>query len=349
MKINDFIHVYKRTICRVRTYMNDNKKYILLTELDENQGPSVTNSIEYLIQSLINQGHAELTDTFIEHYPKIQFFSEEFDEVKLDEFNFPTWHGRSKEKVMLLINENPDDFDTDTKKDQKSKIDILKNKYEDLKFMDNKFIEDPSITARREKIRKNMITKEYLRNLINSKPKESEIGSILKKDLSIFAEVYASPEDEYICFSEFPFFSKRIDFVVFTGRSSMKIYLIEIKGADKKILVNNSYQPFTSKFFEGVTQLHNEFDYIHNNKEMVRKEMHRIRQAAINDEIPCFKGPKYDFQVDSNKSVKFYGVLICGYTNDDLAESNKRHSLEDRYNDNYIIETWDSFINKLTR
>lgn len=82
MKINDFIHVYKRTICRVRTYMNDNKKYILLTELDENQGPSVTNSIEYLIQSLINQGHAELTDTFIEHYPKIQFFSEEFDEVK---------------------------------------------------------------------------------------------------------------------------------------------------------------------------------------------------------------------------------------------------------------------------
>lgn len=347
MKINDFIYNYKQTICRVRTYVNNDQKYFIISELKENQGPSVTNSIEFLIQSLVKQGFAEPQDIFIEHYPKCNFIPEEFDEIKLDELNSPKWCRRNKEKVMLLINENISDFDVDTNKNQKNKIDIFKNEYTELEFIDYKFVESPNITMRREKNRKSIVSKEILKKLIKSKASEYEIGSVLKKDLSIFAEAYAKPSDEYICFSEFPFFDKRVDFVVFTGRSSMKVFLIEIKGADNKILNKNSYGTFSHKFNEGMAQLYNEFDYIQNNKEMVRKEMHRIRQAAIDDEINCFKGPKFNLNVDPNKTVTFYGVLICGYTDNDLVESNKRHSQENEHSDNIIIETWDSFINKL--
>lgn len=349
MKIYDFIYNYKRTICRVRIYENKGNKYLIISELDENQGPSITNSICYLIRSLIKQGYAGPLDTFIEHYPKCAFMPEEFDKIEFDDLNSPQWIKQKKETVMLLINENFSDFDVDSKKNQKNKIDSLKNRCAELNFMDYKYVENPELTMRRDEIRKNMISKEVLKNLIESRSSESEIGSVLKKDLSIFAEVFAYPIDEYICFSEFPFFNKRVDFVVFTGRSSMKVYLIEIKGADKKIMNKNSYETFSHKFNEGYTQLNNEFDYIRKNYEMVRKEMHRIRQAGIEDEIPCFKGPKFDLLVDPNKDVIFYGVLICGYTDNDLVESKKRHALESRHSDNIMVETWDSFINKLTR
>lgn len=349
MKVNDFIHVYHRTICRVRTYINKDKKYFIITELNENQGESITNCIEHLIKSLIKQGYAKSDDIFIEHNQKILFMDEEFDEIELDELDNPKWYRRTKKEVMAWIDEEISSFDKDTEKKQEDKINIIKTQYKQLEFMNFQFNEDSRISKRRDEIRNNMISKNELLNLINTRPPESEISDMVKRDLSIFAELYAHPAEEYICFSEFNFFDKRVDFVLFTGRSSMKVYLIEIKGADKRILKKNNYNAFTYKFNEAYAQLNNEFDYINKNYELIRRKMHEVREKAINDEISCFKGPKFDLNVDPNKNVIFYGVIICGYTENNLLESDKRHNLEKNHSNKIIVETWDSFINKLTR
>ncbi|WP_017151764.1 hypothetical protein [Bacillus bingmayongensis] len=52
--------------------------------------------------------------------------------------------------------------------------------------------------------KKIVITKVKIETLVKNGAKEQELQRLLKQDLSIFAEVYAYPSDEYICFSEFP-------------------------------------------------------------------------------------------------------------------------------------------------
>ena len=95
-----------------------------------------------------------------------------------------------------------------------------------------------------------MIRKSELQQLILAGASERQIQSLLKKDLSMLAEVYAHPSYDYICFSEFPVNNGCVDFAIFTGVSWMTVILIEVKGADFNIvnqsgtlLKNNRFGP----------------------------------------------------------------------------------------------------------
>ena len=76
MKLLDIVYSYSATnnslrcsLCRVRSFIGSNGIIVLLTELNElNDGLSVTNAIENIIDSLINQGYVVPPAIFIEHY-----------------------------------------------------------------------------------------------------------------------------------------------------------------------------------------------------------------------------------------------------------------------------------------
>ena len=58
--------------CDVVIYSNigiDNYKVVIL--IDTDTGMSITNAAEWIVHQLIEQGHANHSDVFVEHYPEI--------------------------------------------------------------------------------------------------------------------------------------------------------------------------------------------------------------------------------------------------------------------------------------
>src|SRR5262249_44263674 len=116
--------------------------------------------------------------------------------------------------------------------------------------------------------------------------------------------VYAFPEDEYICFPEFPVGEGQVDFALFTGRSRMDVVLIEVKGADYYILNRNSYGNFASKFNEAVKQIQGRLATIYNDGlTKFRAQVHSLRARAETGEgvHNAFLGPKSSLEVDPEK------------------------------------------------
>ncbi|USL16411.1 DUF4263 domain-containing protein [Bacillus thuringiensis] len=58
-------------------------------------------------------------------------------------------------------------------------------------------------------------------------------------------------------------------------------------------------------------------------------------------------GPQGGLQVDPNKDINIYIVLIAGRTVDDLSESKKRQDYENNTKPPLKVETWDTWIRKL--
>ena len=69
------------------------------------------------------------------------------------------------------------------------------------------------------------------------------------------ADYLAEPHEEYICFSNYPIGDKIADFVVLTSRSKMKVCIVEVKGADFKIVKANHYQGLNVHMNDAITQL----------------------------------------------------------------------------------------------
>lgn len=49
-----------------------------------------------------------------------------------------------------------------------------------------------------------------MKELIDAGASERELDALMKKDLSLIAEIYSYPKDEYIVFSEFLLGEKRV-------------------------------------------------------------------------------------------------------------------------------------------
>ena len=143
----------------------------------------------------------------------------------------------------------------------------------------------------------------------------------------------------------------RADFVFFTGRSRMSVYIIEIKGANISLRKKNHYDSFRASVQEGKDQLEERAKYCRENYEKFRRFTHSVLDDVKNSGRPysAFPGPKYQLQVDPNKDIHLAYVLIAGRTSEDLYDSQKRHTVENSSNFNIQIETWDSWLNKLTR
>lgn len=195
-----------------------------------------------------------------------------------------------------------------------------------------------------------MKTKAEIYEFIKKGPKEQAIGNFLKEDLSILTEVYAFPTDEYICIPEYPIDDGYIDYIIMTGRSRMKIRLIEIKGADFNLL-NKETNKINEIMNYASQQMDTRWSYIERNYEYFRKKVHEYREKAENNTLNYLylKGDK-TLYVDKDKNIVISkSIVIGGRTTDDLIESQVKDDFERRSGYRRKIESWDSFLKKLTR
>lgn len=174
---------------------------------------------------------------------------------------------------------------------------------------------------------------------------------IIRSDLSLLGEVYASPQDEYICFSEYPIADGFVDFVVFTSRSRMDIFLIEVKGADFNLVNAGHYEEFNVKINQAATQIRNRYRSIYESLPKMRRSFHQTREraeAGISLHSSLL-GPRVPLQVDPDKDINIHSVIIGGRTKDDLPESRLRHDYETRFTPRIKVDSWDSWVNRLQR
>lgn len=358
MKLNDFIFRFKNNglvcnagIYRVRTFVNTAAEvYVVITELDENTSISVTNAVEVLVAELIKQQKIPVQANIIEHYPKSIGFSQSFDYVTFNQNGQPFWHSISFHHLLTRLECQKEEFD-DYKKDKRVQKEIQDALNGIPKIEKFEYIEPFEITERRLAIMGNQHTKDELTSLLETYPSESELSIFLKQDMSLLAECYAYPSEEYICFAEFPVGERRADFALFTGRSRMSIYLFEIKGAQGKLCRQNHYHEFRAKIQEGRGQLIQSAAWCSQNYGKFRSFVHNVLKEVKNGRYPyrAFLGPKYRLEVDPNKDIKLNYILIAGRTNNELPDSHKRHTEDSMANLDIQTETWDSWMNKLTR
>lgn len=360
MKLFDIIHQFKAEaysindgLCRVRMFINSkNKVNIVVTDLgDLNPSASVTNGIEKIKQSLLQSGIIPDEVSFIEHYEKDSYDINSFDLVTFDKKGDPSWTTIIEESVIKLLECSKDEFGMPTEADKRLMAEIDRIRYKMDPKIDFPYPEDPEVLKRRAKISAASISKQSIIDLVNMNAKEQEISRLLKQDLSIFGEIYSHPNEEYICFSEFPIEDGYVDYVVFTGRSRMDIYLVEVKGADFNLVTKGSYKKFASKIEEASGQLRDRLSKIQYDYKSYRIKFHEIREKVESNEriYNSFVGPKGNLQVDPNKDVNIYPVLIGGRTGNDLEESRKRQAFEYNTKPTIKLETWDTWLRKLRR
>lgn len=361
MKINDIVFQFqtrptsKDGICRLRTFVNSQSQVsIILTELDNNTSASITNSIEHISNYLTEKGMLKGKATLIEHYESSGFSTESFDQVFLEDDNDPRkteWKKLSKAKVIKLIECEDDEFELGSN----DRIRVL-NESERISSSINPsrnlpYPEEPNYIVRALDIEANQISKESILQLVNSGANERQLQELLKKDLSVFAELYSSPPDQYICLSEFPWDDGFIDFVVLSGISRMDVILIEIKGADFNFINKGHYKKMSSKMETAIHQIRQRIGSICRNLEEFRTFIHSIREKVESGQsiYNSLLGPEKILQVDPNKNINIYPVVIGGVMTDDLYESRTRHEAETTFTPRIKIESWNSWIRKLQR
>lgn len=368
MKINDFIHKYESNsryygLSRVRMFINQEQKlFVVFTDLEgKNPAGSVTNDLERIYISLLNRGIIDERFVIIEHYEKnddvLRPYREEkgeFSIVELKKESNPKWTSCSCEYICSLLDVEEEEFTKTIWDNKKLLCDVERYRMEMNVYMDYLFPQDPRILKRKLEIADNMISKKELQDFIESEPIERRLLEKLKTDLSIFAELYAETQDEYICFSEFPLGDGGVvDFVVFSGRSRMNVTLIEVKGAEFNLIVNcNGYKNmFARKMEIALTQVRSRSGYISRNYNEFRENVHKVRERVENGETlyNSLVGPKGSLQVDSNKDIYVRYYVIGGRTQNDIEESRIRHEYLNDSKAPIYIETWDTILRKLRR
>lgn len=359
MKINDIIFRYsfpyrkKDGICRIRTFANSKfQLVVLITDLDiKNTSASVTNSIEIIYENLVSRLIVPATSIFIEHYEPGTMNDHTFDIVTVEKGRETIWKNISIEEAKLLIECDDVELDNLTLENTVLIEEIDKLRTQIVPHLDLPVQVESDYFTRKIEIDDNMISKADLLKVINTGISEQELQRLLKNDLSIFAEIYASPDDNYICFSEFPIDVGFVDFVLLTGISRMDVFLIEIKGADFNILNQGHYKKFNSRIDVAIGQIRDRLGYIHRNINEFRNGVHSIRERVISGEslYNSFIGPDKETKVDKNKDINIHNVIIGGRTFDDLTESKKRQDFEFNFSLPVKLESWDTFLRKLRR
>lgn len=357
MKILDIVHSFhdnrtriSRGLCRARVFIGPTEKIVLLTDLGElSEGQSVTNAIEMIATSLIDQGLVIEPATFIEHYERSDSKSDSFDKVVFSPRT--SWQKLTREEILQLIGGHSDELEDRTVRNPRIRNQADQIRYRKNPFVDSKYHEGNDVIKRRLEISENMISKSQIERLVNAGCIEQEIQRLLKQDLSAFGEAYAKPDDEYICFSEYPLADGSIDFVVFTGRSRMDVILIEVKGADFNLVNADHYAEFNHKVHQAAGQIRDRLGVIYRNLDTFRKTAHQIRKRAEKGESihNAFLGPYGMLEVDPNKDINIRTVVIGGRTKDDQEESKKRQDFENRFTPPIRIESWDTWLRRLQR
>lgn len=360
MKISDIIHRFPTSrgtrhdgICRVRVFVVGNSKvFALLTDLgNKNTASSVTNSIELLCKSLRERGIVPEQCTFIEHYEESAYRGDTFDLVTFNSSGSSHSSPIKRSDAEVLLECNQEELSSRTLDQPRLLIEIdrIRNKIDP--FIDSPWLESPEITKRRNDIESRMISKSSIVGLVEQGAGEQEFQRLLKQDLSVFAEIYSNPKDEYICFSEFPVAEGFVDFAVFSGRSRMDVTLIEVKGAEFNLVNQGHYDKFSSKIEDAMDQIRKRLRHVIDNIKDFRSDVHRIRLDVENGNIlhNSLLGPSGHLEVDSDKDINIRCVVIGGKTRNDHEESRKRHDVERSTHPPIRVESWDTWLRKVRR
>ena len=200
-----------------------------------------------------------------------------------------------------------------------------------------------------EKLIKNQRNIEDFIELIEENSQEMKIQKLIKEDLSFMADYLAEPHEEYICFSNYPIGDKIADFVVLTSRSKMKVCIVEVKGADFKIVKANHYQGLNVHMNDAITQLKNHMEYINRNYSSFRTQIHEDKDKAINEEYSgnYLVGPRKTLLVDPQKDIDVKYIAIGGVEREDKSIEESHEIVKCKPADNLEIASWNSFVRKL--
>lgn len=359
MKIIDIVHDYalgssrlRRGLCRVRIFRTATDTTVLLTDLDEkNDGMSVTNAVEHIIKSLHELGIVLPPATYIEHYEREDPARDSFDIVTVGSRQGVQWQSIPRTEVLSMIDGSSDELDNRSASNSRVICRADQLRFRRNPFVDSPWQPHPATIKRRLEIEEGMLSKADIEALIVEGAGERDIQRLLKRDLSVFGEAYAKPDNEYLCFSEFPLDNGQVDFVVFTGRSRMDVILIEVKGADFNLLNADHYKAFNHKINQAADQIRDRLGKLYRDPEPFRQHVHAIRQRVERGEHVhnAFLGPCHKLEVDPEKDINIRTILIGGRTVDDRAESTKRHDFERTFNPPIRVESWDTWLRRLQR
>lgn len=251
--------------------------------MDKNDGQSVTNAAEIIIEKLHNEFGFK-KHIFIEHDEKLGNTNNSFDLVTINLNKKPQWQTLNTNQMIEIIGE--ENFNN-LINDRSSYNSTIIHQADTIRFKrdvwaDFPWFESSRVIQRKLAIEKQMKSKQELINLIQSNAKERELLSFFKEDLSFFGEIYALLEDEYIVFAEYPIYKGTkdkdsfVDFVIFTGRSRMTVILIEIKGADFNLFNQTGYKQPHSHISIAAQQIRDRLDSIYGRYyDEFRKECHK--------------------------------------------------------------------------
>lgn len=281
MKISDFIFKFKSFrmredgLCRVRLFVNTQKETIcVLTDIDSmSNAPYLDTVCDTVIQLLNENGYIIDCQIYILH--------DECDAsmVVIDEHGNEQRH-LSKKQIEALTECDENEFAKKSIDEFSIRMQIEKKRYEINPFINNQYLKTPEYVKRKIEIQENAISKKQLKELIDAGASERELDALMKKDLSLIAEIYSYPKDEYIVFSEFLLGEKRVDFAIFSGRSTMDVTFIEIKGADFNLKKRGHYDSLNSKIEEANSQIRNHRKYIYDDYKSIREKLHDIRKKS---------------------------------------------------------------------
>lgn len=220
MKVCDSICRYPtgwRTdgLCRLRIFAGGDKAGVLLTDLGaKNPSCAVEGAISYIVSQLLRDGRM---------MPESRLFLQEEDlrdcwELELQNGRYRdwnTWKRVSVKEVAGLLGCDGQELLHKTGEDRRLSLEIERIRHEIDPYLGMGWPEDPGRARRRLEIWENHIPKDRLAGLVEKGAGEQELARLLKQDLSLLADAFAFPEEEYIVFAEFP---------IGTGRSILRCF-----------------------------------------------------------------------------------------------------------------------------
>ena len=359
MKLSDQIVQFpgwnsrQQNLCRVRTFLGGAKVVVaLVTDLsDIHPGPSITNVIEKVNATLIQRGIVSAGTELIEHYEEIDHGEPTFDLVTFTGSGSPNWRSMTLKQAVDVLQCTASELTIKTLSVPRLAEEVDRMSTAIDPFARAPWLELPKAVNRRADIEASMVSKSEIQSLVESGASERELQSLLRRDLSLFGELYASPHEYYIAFSEFPLAEGFVDFTLFTNTSRMEVVLIEIKGADFFLVNDDAYGEFAQSMNRAAGQIRRRVGDIYRDLASFRKQAHEIRvRAEAGEKIHgAFLGPHCPLEVDPDKDITIRTVVVGGRTRNDPIESRKRHDFEHGVSPPIRVESWDTWLRKLRR
>lgn len=168
-------------ICRARVFASSSGIGLLLTDLgDLNTGQSVTNAIESVCRTAIENGLVDAGARLVEHYERSSGGS--LDAVTFSAKGSPDWVNMDRREAMDLLGCSADEFDATTASNPRLMTLIQRIRNSIDPFMDGPHLESRDVILRRMDINERKISKASVAALVEAGSSERQLQALLKKE-----------------------------------------------------------------------------------------------------------------------------------------------------------------------